>query len=228
MCSEPIEGLLYLVSGSRKHGRRWSSGQFGICTSCFTTGGPDPKTGLTKLASLREAKDFRWEDLVGRGKPLPAAQCAGCDRLVVRAADPLLKRVTCSRTCSTSLTRTRNGNQGSEDPCQGCGKPITTGRADARFCGSACRQKAYRRRRASPAAAVVVAPPSIAPRRQAAAKNFTRGVQGLQGLATAFEAAPLDDSVSQEQAQQWAADITECITALKAAAAKLRRHAQQQ
>lgn len=225
MCSEPIDGPLYLVTGTQRHGRRWSGGQFGICTGCYTTGGPDPETGLTKLASLRETKDFHWQDLVGRGKPLPAAECAGCGRLVVRAADPLLKRVTCSRTCSTSLTRTRNGNQGSGQPCEGCGNAITTGRADSRYCGSACRQKAYRKRQTAPVTATVTTPPR---RRKPQAKNITVGLAALSGMTESLRRVELDDTISAEQARIWEADLAASLVDIRVLAAKLKRHAQQQ
>lgn len=146
MCESPLTGPGYLVDGATKHGRKWWRAQLLICEACYTRGGPDPETGLTRAASLREAPRRRWSYLVGRGEQMPPAPCAACGQMVVRASDPLLKRVTCSRACSTSLTRSRNGGKGSGQPCETCGKQITTGRADSRYCGSACRQKAYRRR----------------------------------------------------------------------------------
>lgn len=79
-------------------------------------------------------------------RPTP---CAACGQPVIRNADPLLKRVTCSMACDSSLSRSRNGrqgNQGSGRPCETCGERITTGRADSRYCSPKCRQKAYRQR----------------------------------------------------------------------------------
>jgi hypothetical protein len=146
MCESPLTGPGYLVDGATKYGRKWWRAQLLICEACYTRGGPDPETGLTRAASLREAPRRRWSYLVGRGEQMSPAPCAACGQMVVRASDPLLKRVTCSRACSTSLTRSRNGGKGSGQPCETCGKQITTGRADSRYCGSACRQKAYRQR----------------------------------------------------------------------------------
>lgn len=146
MCETTLDSPGYLVDGATKYGRKWWRAQLLICQPCYTRGGPDPETGFTRSPALREAPRYRWSYLVGRGKPMAPAPCAACGQMVVRASDPLLKRVTCSHSCSTSLTRTRNGGKGSGQPCETCGTPITTGRADSRYCGSACRQKAYRRR----------------------------------------------------------------------------------
>lgn len=146
MCEGAFEGPAYLVAGARKYGRQWSLTQLLICGGCYSRGAPDPETGKSRAAALREKPRVRWYALVGRGERKPAAPCEACGREVVRNADPLLKRVTCSRSCSTSLTRSRNGGKGSGQPCGICGTGITTGRADSRYCGAACRQKAYRRR----------------------------------------------------------------------------------
>ncbi|MFD4795271.1 hypothetical protein [Streptomyces anulatus] len=62
---------------------------------------------------------------------------------MVRGAEVLMRGVTCSAACRTSLTRRRNGGWGSGRPC---GTPVTTGRADSAYYDAACRQKAYRRR----------------------------------------------------------------------------------
>jgi hypothetical protein len=147
MCSGAIDGPGYLVDGARKHGRRWSGAQLLICGPCYHRGAPDPDTGIFPPPATREGKRVYWRQLVGRGELLPPTPCAACGREVVRNGDPLLKRVTCSRACSTSLTRSRNGGKGSGRPCAECGDPLDTGRADVRYCGSACRQRAYRRRR---------------------------------------------------------------------------------
>lgn len=139
----------YLTDGARKYPgmRRWTRARLLICHSCYTAGF-DPATGYTVL-STREKPRLRWDRLAGRGKPIDPAPCAACGQPVVRNNDPLLKRITCSAACDSSLSRRRNGasdNQGSGQPCAMCGAVITTGRADARYCGTACKQKAYRRR----------------------------------------------------------------------------------
>jgi len=146
MCSEPITGPAYLVDGARKYGRRWTAARLTICSPCYARGGPDPDTGLSRPDTLRTSPRCRWFTLAGRGELLPPIPCTVCGRMVVRNGDPLLKRVTCSHSCATALTRTRNGGKGSGKPCETCGQPVTTGRSDSRYCGSACRQKAYRRR----------------------------------------------------------------------------------
>lgn len=146
MCEATLTGPGYLVDGAQKHRRQWGQALLLICEPCYARGGPDPETGLTRSTSLRATARCRWHRLVGRGEQMAPTPCAACGQMVVRASDSLLKRVTCSRACSTSLTRTRNGGKGSGRPCESCGEPITTGRADSRYCGSACRQKAYRRR----------------------------------------------------------------------------------
>lgn len=145
MCDTDIKGPGYLVDGSTKYGRQWSRALLLICQPCYDRG-IDPETGLTRNGATRETARHSWFCLAGRGKRLAPTPCAACGRMVIRNAEPLLKRVTCSRACSTSLTRSRNGGKGSGLPCETCGEPVTSGRADSRYCGSACRQKAYRRR----------------------------------------------------------------------------------
>ncbi|MEH0627903.1 hypothetical protein [Streptomyces stelliscabiei] len=145
MCETTLTGPGYVVDGASKHRRTWWRAQLLICQSCYDRG-IDPETGLTLGYAAQRTARHQWINLVGRGKRLLPSPCAACGQLVVRNGDPLLKRVTCSRSCSTSLTRSRNGGKGSGQPCETCGEPIATGRADSRYCGSACRQKAYRRR----------------------------------------------------------------------------------
>ncbi|RKS10032.1 hypothetical protein DFP74_5778 [Nocardiopsis sp. Huas11] len=146
MCMTPITGPAYLVDGALKHRRRWTAELLLICGPCYTRGAPDPETGLLPAPAHRETPRVQWHGLVGRGEKLPPTPCAACGMVVVRNDDPLLKRVTCSRACSTSLTRSRNGGKGSGKPCQVCEEPVTTGRADSLYCSPACRQKAYRQR----------------------------------------------------------------------------------
>lgn len=145
MCETTLTGPGYLVDGATKYGRKWYRAQLLICQPCYDRG-IDPETGLTRGHDTQQTARHQWMNLAGRGEVQPPAPCVACGQLVVRNGDPLLKRVTCSRACSTSLTRSRNGGKGNGRPCETCGKPITTGRADSRYCGSACRQKAYRQR----------------------------------------------------------------------------------
>lgn len=147
LCGESKLDVAYLVDGARKYPgqRRWSRLRFLLCRGCYEFG-VDIETGRQRAAGTRELDRTRWDWVVGRGEEMPPAPCVACGQMVIRNADPLLKRVTCSQSCSVSLTRSRNGNQGSGQPCEACGEQITTGRADSRYCGSACRQKAYRQR----------------------------------------------------------------------------------
>lgn len=139
----------YLVDGARKYpgGRRWTRTRLLICTGCYTAGF-DPGAGY-EIPTARERPRIRWYRLAGRGALMDPAPCAACGQPVIRNSDPLLKRVTCSLACDSSLSRSRNGregNRGSGRPCETCSEPIMTGRADSRYCGPACRQKAYRKR----------------------------------------------------------------------------------
>lgn len=149
MCDNTITGPGFLVEAARsKGGRRWAVRAL-LCEPCYRSGFTTTEDGrtLSAEATTRQRPRFEWTQLVGRGTEMPAEPCASCARLVVRASDPLLKRVTCSQSCNTSLSRSRNGNQGADRPCPECGDRIDTGRADSRYCSNACRQRAYRRRR---------------------------------------------------------------------------------
>ncbi|MGW1399285.1 hypothetical protein ACWCRF_11555 [Streptomyces sp. NPDC002405] len=149
MCSGPFGGPAYVVNASRSWGRRsWGTREL-ICEACYTRGTVDPETKLMPPDSERIGNRFQWHPWpTGRGDLLPPTPCAACGLVIVRHGDPLLKHVTCSPACLTSLTRSRNGsgNRGSGKPCETCGETITTGRADSRYCSPKCRQKAYRQR----------------------------------------------------------------------------------
>jgi hypothetical protein len=148
MCGTDLTSrTAYLVEAQHRKGRRSWYARTLICQGCYRSGIRDP--------GRRSTKGFEWLWLAGAFNgsvpELPPTPCAACGQLVVRGADPRLKRVTCSVACSVSLTSSRNArvaaaNTGSGQPCETCGEQITTGRADSRYCGSACRQKAYRRR----------------------------------------------------------------------------------
>lgn len=150
MCGDSFGGPAYLVNASRWKGRRYWGTRELICEPCYMRGRINPETNLVPLDAERTGDHFQWHPWpTGRGKLLPPTPCEACGLEIVRHNDPLLKRVTCSASCLTSLSDSRNamrGNKGSAQPCETCGEPITAGRADSRYCGSACRQKAYRRR----------------------------------------------------------------------------------
>jgi hypothetical protein len=149
VCGTDELAVGYLVDGARQYpgGRRWTRTRLLICADCYAAGF-DPENGY-EIPAARERRRVRWYRLAGRGGQMEPKPCAACGQSVIRNTDPLLKRVTCSLACDSSLSRSRNGkqgNQGSGKPCETCGEPITTGRADSRYCGAACRQKAYRQR----------------------------------------------------------------------------------
>lgn len=140
VCSVPFDGqAAYLTKGSYWASRRWNAISLLICASCY--GG---RRGYFNFD--HRALPVCWTGVVGRGEELPPAPCEACGQPFIRNAEALLKRHTCSAACTTSLTRSRNGNKGSGKPCETCGRDITAGRADSRYCSPACRQKAYRHR----------------------------------------------------------------------------------
>ncbi|GHA64064.1 hypothetical protein GCM10010330_16110 [Streptomyces tendae] len=144
VCATPFaDQPAHLVQGARWIRRRWWRTPLQICTDCYTD-----QRGYWN--NDHRTLPVKWLGLVGRGAPMPPTPCVSCGQPVIRNSDPLLKRVTCSQSCSVSLTRSRNGGKGSGQPCETCGEPITTGRADSRYCKPACRQKAYRRRARDP------------------------------------------------------------------------------
>lgn len=219
MCSGVIEGPVYLVSGARKWGRRWLSAQLGICGACYRLATPGAP------AATREKPKVRWYDMTGRGEQQSAAACEACGRMVIRNADPLLKRVTCSHSCATSFTRSRNGNQGSGQPCEVCGTAITTGRADSRTCSPACRQKAYRQRKAGErAAAIEVAakPPTRKGRGRSQQQSIQSGVSWLSGLTAALDGVKaIDPDITAQEAAQWSAELDDSLRVLEGFATKL-------
>lgn len=147
MCGAGDLDEVYLVDGARKYPkqRRFWRERLNICGGCYAAGF-DPDTG-GQLPAGRQKERVYWTQVAGRGELMPPAPCGNCGVHVIRNSDPLLKHVTCSPACLTSLTRSRNGNRGSEQPCETCGEKITTGRADSRYCSPKCRQKAYRQRK---------------------------------------------------------------------------------
>ncbi|MGW5427919.1 hypothetical protein ACWET9_11965 [Streptomyces sp. NPDC004059] len=229
MCGTEDLDVVHLVDGGIKYPgqRRHYRARFNICSDCYAA-------GFTDSGSMhppgRERGRVVWHQVVGRGDLMPAAPCAACGQLVIRNDDPLLKRVTCSQSCSTSLTRIRNGNQGSGNPCETCGEPITTGRADSRYCSPACRQKAYRKRQS--AAPVPEAPPLVnargrRPPRRTQAESLRKAMPVLSGLAMAMEkVGELEEGWPREELERLAEDADESIAVLEGLAAKLEKHTQ--
>lgn len=226
VCTEPFDGQpAYLTQGARWARRRWWAAKLAICRGCHTD-----RRGYWNQD--HKTLPVYWTDLVGRGKEMPPTPCVACGLLVVRNADPGLKRVTCSQSCSTSLTRSRNGNQGSGSGCETCGKPITTGRADSRYCSGRCRQKAYRQRKAAdqlaPAPAPHVEVRSGRRPRRSQSESLRRSIPYLTGLTEGLATVGrLDDSISAEQAEQWSQDLDKNIEVIEGLAAKLEAHVAQ-
>lgn len=192
MCAADLSGgPAYLVFGSLRHGRRRDFARFLICEPCYVKGAPDP-SGLSRPDDARRTKNAWWVDLVGRGAVLPSGPCVACGLVVVRRAERLLKGVTCSRACRTSLTRIRSGGKGSGRPCGHCGRTVTAGRADSVYCGSPCRQKAYRGR-------VATVPDPIVELRDAMAPFVTRYTPGIsQSLYKALYRLHVSDRYGPE------------------------------
>lgn len=206
LCGATDLEVVFLVEGSIKYPRqrRWHPERFTICPDCHGRG-PTP-------ASEWYTNHVRWTLMPGRGEQMEPTPCAVCGIHVIRNADPLLKRVTCSHACTTSLTRIRNGNKGSGRPCESCGEPITTGRADSRYCGSACRQKAYRRRAAAPR-------PEAPPLMTAAGRRWPQrsqrtalqsGMATLSGLCGAFAGVgALEGPAKPSELAHWRTELAD-------------------
>jgi hypothetical protein len=74
--------------------------------------------------------------------------CRGCGRwMFLTGHDSAVFRC-CSARCYKRASRKRTKGRLSDVTCNGCGESFTPKRADARYCSSACRQRAYRGRRA--------------------------------------------------------------------------------
>jgi hypothetical protein len=82
--------------------------------------------------------------------------CPSCRRVV-----PRLTRNGRCRTCyerqRRARVRARHGNR-QKRTCECCGTRLTSKRADALYCSSRCRQRAYRHRHAGPALSPPMAP----------------------------------------------------------------------
>ncbi|MER6557230.1 hypothetical protein ABT300_05595 [Streptomyces sp. NPDC001027] len=227
MCDGEIAGPGFLVEAARSKGRRrWGVREL-ICEPCYRRGFSTTEDGriVSTAFTERQRDRFEWYSLAGRGTEQPAEPCAACGRQVVRNSDPLLKRVTCSHSCSTSLTRTRNGNNGSGQPCETCGTTVTTGRADSRYCSAACRQKAYRQRASTGAAA---ARPLLDARgrrmpQRSQLKALSGGMAHLGGLCEAFtRTGSVEGTADSAEVDQWSGDLAEAREVVEVLRQKFR------
>lgn len=235
MCDSPFDGPAYLVNATRWKGRRrWGTREL-ICEADYMRGAIGADGRIAGTDADRTGDHFEWHPWpTGRGELLPPTPCEACGVVIVRHGDPLLKRITCSASCLTSLTRSRNGNKGSGNPCETCGEPITTGRADSRYCGPACRQKSYRRRQ-SPAAppAKAEAPPLTDSRgrrlpQRSQSESLRKSIPVLSGLTAAMgRVGELDESLPPAEAAQIAEQLDENIAIIEALHGKLEAHTEQ-
>jgi hypothetical protein len=83
---------------------------------------------------------------------LHRSECGNCGRVVhTRFRDsygPYGERTVayfCSERCRRELAKARRRVTPTERACETCGEPFTPKRADARYCGPTCRQRAHRR-----------------------------------------------------------------------------------
>ena len=134
----------YRVEGRRRRvvvmrtGRRrtFTESRFLLCETCWQAAQGTP-TGL----GPHGVDVFR---LYGGWTPTEAKPCEGCGLLVVRGANTRTKHHTCSRSCTAAVSKAkRNTVSRPVTRCQMCREAVE-GRADAAFCSSACRQRAYR------------------------------------------------------------------------------------
>ena len=102
------------------------------------------------LARKPESLRAFLRQLSGVQPDVARAACPGCGRalVVVRVArsGPLARVPYCSESCARSRATSRSRNA-----CASCGAQFDATRSDARYCSSACRQRAYRLRLATPA-----------------------------------------------------------------------------
>lgn len=108
-----------------------------VCLGCLR---PDSAAAQSPDGRVR-AHLVGWGALDADPQP-----CATCGLPILVAPDKRRQVVTCSDLCRARhySTRARRVTP-TAHVCSGCGETMT-GRADRRFCSSACRQRAYRRR----------------------------------------------------------------------------------
>jgi hypothetical protein len=125
--------------------------------TCAQCEGPIGEVVVIHGASVRGA--FGWSRLLARfcrgcmSGDGSRGTCEGCRRIVIRRSDRRYRRHTfCSDLCRWQVQAASRRIVPEPHPCAGCGDPVTA-RADARYCSSACRQRAYRARARAEAAA---------------------------------------------------------------------------
>jgi len=121
-------------------GRSRTPPEYAVCAEC---------RGKCQMAHEHYHLSWRTRDRVS----LP---CAGCGRaIVLYLTDRPQERFYCSRLCHTAVTNrlrrerataARAEREPDKRPCEACGVVFVPARADARYCSSACRQRAYRAR----------------------------------------------------------------------------------
>jgi hypothetical protein len=76
--------------------------------------------------------------------------CVNCERPVIikQRANPPKNHILCGQECTRAFYNAwaRRKRQLSQRPCTTCGELFDPARSDAKYCGSACRQRAYRMR----------------------------------------------------------------------------------
>lgn len=165
-CGQPIDpGQAVAQVRDSRHPDRWAVGTVvAWCMACYTTafeervahwrsrGGVSTTWGgwlenptdellhqQAALAVLRRPPGYLGGGLATE------SPCAGCGRMVVHLPTWRHDWVACSPRCRRRVYR---GNVWGRSTCDGCGEAFDASRADARYCSSACRQRAYRQRRA--------------------------------------------------------------------------------
>lgn len=136
-----------------------------VCGTCGTTFGVDDRVFLASLGfgvmpACEGCAPKRMVELRGRGEHsggciwyYPEWPCPTCERSVVfRASESQYhrrKHAFCSERCSQihhNRQRSVLSQASREKVCEVCDSPFTATRSDAKTCGPACKQRAYRRR----------------------------------------------------------------------------------
>lgn len=126
---DDVAGVQSHVTISRRRNGRGQTLRRVICQTCAST--------------------YRAESLDGRRRAGFSSQrveqinCVVCGLPVLLPVDKRRKVDACSDLCRSRFYAVPV--EAAVTQCEGCGSGMT-GRSDARFCSSACRQRAYRRR----------------------------------------------------------------------------------
>lgn len=134
ICGEIQTEPLVPVQVTRRWNRRSQQGQTRrepVCQHCATA--PHDRSSLAQ-----QYQTWGWEE----SEPVP---CEVCGLSVLLVPDKRRKVSTCSDYCRTKSYRKPRTVSLVVTVCEGCGKEMH-GRSDRKFCGSTCRQRAYRHR----------------------------------------------------------------------------------